>query len=204
MALNTPSVPGPPWIGIFSAPRCSYWWPRSGASSGIPFERRSVTASGSAWRTCGLLVLSPLGVWTGSLGSKAFANTVGLAITPPTDASARDAKRRKSSAPRLSRLSCTSQARRTGQAALTSTGPLDPGRVGLASHIATSWSRNSSPAYWRLANTMSWRLRSEKRPVARRSATITRPDRVRSERAVRSSPMIRANPVNGCLGFESQ
>ena len=70
IALKTPTLPGPPWIGILSSPRSSYWWSRSGASRGMPAERRSLTASASAARTCGSSVFSPRGVFTGSFGLK--------------------------------------------------------------------------------------------------------------------------------------
>jgi hypothetical protein len=37
-----------------------------------------------------------------------------------------------------------------------------------------------------------------------RDWVMIRPIRVRSVRAARSSPMIRAKPSSGCLGFDSQ
>src|SRR5207248_708690 len=43
IALKRLSLPGPPWIGIFFPLRTTYWWVRSVASSGMPFERRSST-----------------------------------------------------------------------------------------------------------------------------------------------------------------
>jgi hypothetical protein len=98
----------------------------------------------------------------------------------------------------------------TGQAALTSTSPLVPSISGIVLHSDTSWSRNSSPAYWRLLKTVScscWRVkRLPGRPSVplRRCSTIFSPRRVRSDRAARSSPMIRANPSSGCFGFDSQ
>src|SRR3954451_19583692 len=105
--------------------------------------RRSVTASARACLTWGLLVFSPLGVFTGSLGSKGRENGPLVPGTPtgrpPGLASAREAKRRNRIAPFESRSSCRFQAASTGQAADTSTGPFEPSRVGFDLHIDTSW-----------------------------------------------------------------
>ena len=71
----------------------------------------------------------PYGVCTGSLKSNCVVNRPGVPATG-TAPSARVAKRRNRIAPRESRSSCTSHARSTGHASLTSTGPLDPTIVG--------------------------------------------------------------------------
>jgi hypothetical protein len=74
----------------------------------------------------------------------------------------------------------------------------------ISRHIETSESRVSSPAYWRSENTwscMSWRV---KPPWSIRSWVMISPIRVRSERSVFSSPMIRSKPVSGDFGFDSQ
>ena len=66
----------------------------------------------------------------------------------------------------------------------------------------------SSPAYCRLLNTM-WVIAPSVKPFfspppETRSWVMISPIRVRSDRAVFSSPMIRANPVSGWCGFDSQ
>ena len=64
--------------------------------------------------------------------------------------------------------------------------------------------RTSSPPYWRSLNTMfcmSWRV---KPPWSTWSWVMISPIRVRSERAVFSSPMMRGKPVSGWCGFDSQ
>jgi hypothetical protein len=94
----------------------------------------------------------------------------------------------------------------------TGTGPFALGALppGNDRHICTAASRVSSPAYWRLPNTMfcmSWRVKpAGPRPSlpSTRACVISSPMRVRSVRGVRSSPMIREKPSSGCFGFESQ
>src|SRR3954464_6816467 len=79
MALKSPSVPGPPWIGIFTPFRSANWNLPSGASNGIWADWRSDTASWSALRTCGFDVSSVFGVVTGWSGSNGFFHGDGSA-----------------------------------------------------------------------------------------------------------------------------
>ena len=151
-----------------SPPRCSYWWPRSGASSGMPAPSRSETASASARWTSGFIVFRPLGVCTGS-ASRERRREDRLAArraSPPCSPVGSvvksfricDAKRLKRIAPFESRSSCRFQFFSGSHAPLTSTGPDEPSRKppGALSHIETRLSRHSSPAYWRLPTATCW------------------------------------------------
>src|SRR6476660_147483 len=81
IALNWPfGSPGPPWIGIFSSPRISYWYSPRGASYAIPALSRSVTASASDRCTVGLAMLSPDGVLTGFDESKGVEKMLGSPV----------------------------------------------------------------------------------------------------------------------------
>src|SRR3954454_22335925 len=106
----------------------------------MPLEFSSLTAAASARCTAGLSVARPLGVLTGSLASNGLEK--GLAPVVPSEFSA---KRRKRIAPLESRSSRTFHASSTGQALLTSSGPLVPTIVGLALHIATRSFFHNSP-----------------------------------------------------------
>src|SRR5436309_13595398 len=75
IALKSPSVPGPPLIGIFTPFRVANWYWPSGASIGMCALARSFRASPSALRTFGFEVSSVFGVWTGSFGSNGFFHT---------------------------------------------------------------------------------------------------------------------------------
>ena len=59
---------------------------------------------------------------------------------------------------------------------------------------------HSSPAYWRLLKTVSMTERCE----CFTPSTMSRPMRVRSARAVRSSPMISGKPSRRCFRLPSQ
>src|SRR3954454_12081216 len=129
MALKSPSVPGPPWIGIFTPFRVANWnWP-SGASIGIFAAARSFNASPNDLCTCGLSVLSVFGVWTGSAGSNWFLHTDGPGAGEAGFAVARSQKRRNRSAPREVVFSRLSQAASTSQARPTVTGPFELGAL---------------------------------------------------------------------------
>ena len=74
-------------------------------------------------------------------------------------------------------------------------------------HRATSWSRHSSPRVLAVVEHGVLQL-AEREALAgspsvpsSRCWTIRRPSRVRSARAVRSSPMMRAKPSSGCVGI---
>ena len=171
IALKTPSVPGPPWIGIRLPPRVSYWNSRRVPSSGIPAPARSVTASAER-----LADQRVVGVEPARRVAPGRRGRTGRRRSPPSPGrsrsrrrsaataklpSRREAKRRKRIAPAESRSSRTSQAASTGQAPLTSTGPgASPATVGFCSQNATSSSRQSSPAYWRLPSATLASLRS--------------------------------------------
>jgi hypothetical protein len=114
------------------------------ASSGMLAPRRSLIASPSASRTCGLFVSSVFGVFTGSFASKACAHGEGSAPD------AWSQKRRNSTAPFELRFSCRSQRASTSHAFPTWTGGPDEvgaSPPGIERHIRTSESRVSSPAY---------------------------------------------------------
>ena len=151
MAWNTPSPPGPPWMGVPSVR--SFWTFRSEVFSARPAPRRSVTAPARAERTF-WLSWSPVGVSTGRFGSKGSENARSPSSAEPcvpvgsdcVAGYARAAKRRNSRAPGASRSSRRFQRASTSQAPLTST----PLMVGFARQIPTMRSRHSSPRYWRL------------------------------------------------------
>jgi hypothetical protein len=91
------------------------------------------------------------------------------------------------------------------QALPTGTGPLELGAAppGKPRHMPTSASRTSSPPYWRSLNT-SFCMSCRVKPAGPRwSVPSTRawvminPMRVRSVRAVFSSPTILGKPVSG-------
>ena len=204
-----------------SPPRFSYWCPRSGASSGMPAPSRSETASASAPWTSGLAVFRPLGVWTGSSAENCVVQIVSLPTRSPpcrpvgsavNSFRSCETNRLNRIAPFESRSSCRFHALSGSHAPLTFTGPDDPIRnpPGADSHIETTLSRHSSPAYWRLPTAIRWSsLRLKRLPgrpslPASRSSTWTSPSRVRSVRSAFSIPMMRSKPVSGSSGLESQ
>src|SRR4051812_30598213 len=185
-------------------------WP-SGTSSASPALRRSAMASPSASVTSGSAVFRPLGVCTASAwsnGVRQYGATWEYEYAVPwVDPASRSQKRRNNNAPRESVFSFTSHFAKTEQAFATATGlPDDVGRKPVSDsrlQVFTSWSRVIIAAYCLLLNTSSC-IACRVNPLAVFSAVMMSPIRVRSDRGVPSSPMIRAYPVSGWAGFDSQ
>src|SRR4051794_23805007 len=95
ITLKTPSECGPPWIGIRSPPRVTYWTEPSCASNGIFALRRSVIASPSAVCTFGLRVFSVFGVLTGSFASNCMSQGLFPTGAPGTGAAFAYAQKRR-------------------------------------------------------------------------------------------------------------
>src|SRR4051794_23072472 len=183
----------------------------SATSSASPALRRSEMAPPSASVTSGSAVFRPLGVCTASAWSNGVRQYGAMCeyeyAVPWVDPASRSQKRRNSNAPRESVFSFKSQFAKTEQALPTATGrPDDVGRKPVTDsrlQVFTSWSRVIIAAYCLLLNTSSC-IACRVNPFAALSAVMMSPIRVRSDRGVASSPMIRAYSVSGWAGLDNQ
>ena len=208
IALNWPcGSPGPPWIGTLRPPRVVTWTSPTEASSLIRAPFRSLIASPKACCTSAFSVFRSRGVLTGSVGSN------GVVQGDAFEASARaDEAPEQDRAARVQVLLQVPRGQHVARVADRAPDPLELGasRPGTTGTSATASSRVSSPAYWRLVKTM-FCMCCRVKPAgpspsvpSTRYWVMSRPIRVRSDRSVRSSPMIRAKPSSGCFGFDSQ
>ena len=172
----------------------------------MPRSSRSSTASASAFPTTGLSVFRPRGVSTGSVGSKACVDR-GRGLGRDR---ARQQRGRRTGGRAGRRWSRGCRAGPSGPARRRRRSRR-PGRAEPVTRVGLSCSSRDQLVPQQLARVLAigedhlleQRRRVKLLPGAvvrrARSPTIVRPERVRSERAVRSSPMIRVEALERLL-----